>query len=189
MTARYGAAWEGPPVGKGVLTLREQELVFDFVGALEAKVFDDESHGLSHCMKAVDFVVAYPDFDLLVEVKDPDNTKATPEQRAEFLKKVESEQLIRDLVMKCRDSWLYRWAEGREKPAYYVVLLQLSALRPPLLVGFSDRLKRALPVGGRAPTWTRPFLAGAAVLDIQQWNAIGDYGTVRRIPGSSTTPP
>lgn len=165
-----------------VFQLREEELVFEFVDALDAKVFDDSSHGLSHCMKRVDFIVEYSSFDLFVEVKDPDNTKTTPENQAIFEQKLKSGKLVDDLVGKYRDSWLYRWAEGRDKPVRYIVLLQLSTLGPPELGAFTDHLKRQLPVNAAgAPSWTRPFLAGAAVLDMRQWNALGHYGTVRRV--------
>jgi len=162
------------------ITLREQELEFEFVGALDAKVFDDESHGLSHCMKAVDFVVEYPDHEVFVEVKDPDQSAATPERRTKFEEELMSGPLVGKLARKFRDSWLYRWAEHHDKPVRYVVLLQLSTLTPPLLLTLNDRLKRELPTPGPA-TWTRPFAQGVAVLDMDQWNAIGRYGTVRRV--------
>lgn len=167
-----------------VVTLREHELVFEFVGALQAKVFDDDTHGLSHCMKAVDFVVEYPDHDLFVEVKDPDQTDATPERRAAFERKLHSAELIRSLAGKYRDSWLYRFAEQRDKPVRYVLLLQLSSLTPELLVTLSDRLKHELPLHGPR-TWIRPFVERVAVLDMRQWNAMGRYGTVRRVPRAS----
>lgn len=173
---------------KKVLTLREAELVFEFEGALEAKRFDDKrKHGLSHCMKAVDFVVEYPDHELFVEVKDPDNTQALPERRLEFAQKLESKELMRDLARKCRDSWLYRWAEARDKPVRYVLLLQLSTLTPAMLLTLTDRLRRELPVAG-PQTWTRPFVARAVVLDMRQWNALERYGTVRRVPIAPGSP-
>lgn len=162
------------------ITLRENELVFEFEGAVRGRVFDDGSHGLSHCMKAVDFVVEYPAFDLFVEIKDPDQSQSTPERRAAFARKLQSDELERDLARKYRDSWLYRWAEQRDKPVRYVVLLQLSTLAPPLLMSLTERLKRALPIEG--PAWIRPFVQSAVVLDMHRWNAMGRYGTVRRVP-------
>jgi len=161
-------------------TLRERELVFDFKGALDAKVFDDSRHSLSHCMKAVDFVVEYPDHQLFVEVKDPDCSGATPTRRAEFSKELMSGHLVGKLSRKYRDSWLYRWAEHHDKPVRYIVLLQLSTLTPPLLMVLADRLKHELPFLG-PDSWTRPLAQGVAVLDMNQWNALGRYGTVRRI--------
>jgi hypothetical protein len=64
--------------------LRVGELVFDFVGALSAELFDGQAHGLSHCMRAVDVIVEYSDRDLFVEVKDPDHTEAKAEQGPSF---------------------------------------------------------------------------------------------------------
>jgi hypothetical protein len=163
--------------------LREAELVFEFTGALQATVFDDkEKHGLSHCMKSVDFVVEYPDYYLYVEVKDPDNSQALAERRATFGTKLSSGALMSDVVRKYRDTWLYRWAEQRDaKPVRYVLLLQFSTLTPVMLLTLTDRLRQALPVVG-PQTWTRSFVAHAAVLDMNQWNAIGSHGTVRRVP-------
>lgn len=43
---------------------------FDFTQAQDARRFDDASHGLSHCMKAVDFIAESKDHILLIEVKD-----------------------------------------------------------------------------------------------------------------------
>ncbi|MEX1363626.1 MAG: hypothetical protein AB1Z98_10890 [Nannocystaceae bacterium] len=132
-------------------------------------------------MKAVDFVVEYEDHELYVEVKDPDQTGATPDRREQFAKKRRSDELIADLARKYRDSWIYRWSHHHDKPVRYVVLLQLSTLSDALLLSVADRLKRELPVLGPAGAWPRPFVRGAAVLDIRRWNAFGRYGTVRRI--------
>jgi len=49
------------------MILQEGTLQFDIDGAIEAFKFDEQDralatyHGLSHCMKAVDFVVEYND--------------------------------------------------------------------------------------------------------------------------------
>jgi hypothetical protein len=170
-----------------VVTLQENELVFEFVGAIHAQVFDGDAHGLSHCMKAVDFVVEYPDHELFVEVKDPDQTDATPERKAIFENKLKSHQLVRDLARKYRDSWLYRWAEQRDKPVRYVLFLQLSTLGAPDLLTLADKLKHELPLHG-GPSWRRTFVERVAVLDMHQWNAWGRYGTVRRVPRAPGVP-
>lgn len=167
-------------LGGNTITLQEHELVFHFEGARRAQIFDNETHGAAHCMKAVDFVVEYPEFDLFVEVKDPDDTKATPERREVFRKKLVSGPLLRELAQKYRDSWLYRWAEGRDKPVRYVFLLQLSTLDPALFLQLTDRLKRALPLAGPS-SWTRPFVDGVAVMNMDSWNALGAYGSVVRV--------
>ena len=94
------------------MILQEGALRFDFSGALEAFKFDEQDktsptcHGLSHCMKAVDFVVEYADHYLFVEVKDP--------QRPNYYDSEQDESaLVKSLVTKFRDTFLYRWAEGK----------------------------------------------------------------------------
>ena len=50
--------------------LIEKELEFDFRDALNAIQFDGYDHKMSHCMKAVDFLVEWDDEFWFVEVKD-----------------------------------------------------------------------------------------------------------------------
>ena len=61
--------------------LTEGKLEFVFEGAVSARKFDGHDHGLSHCMKAVDFIVEFQDQYLFVEVKDPQNSGATEDRR------------------------------------------------------------------------------------------------------------
>jgi len=64
------------------MILTEGDLSFTFNGALSAIQFDDGStHGLTHCMKAVDFVVEFQDYYLFVEVKDPDHPSAQSQNK------------------------------------------------------------------------------------------------------------
>ena len=50
--------------------LREGDLEVEFVDANNGRKFDEE-YGLSHCMKAVDFIVEFEDRYLFIEFKDP----------------------------------------------------------------------------------------------------------------------
>ncbi|MBK8230674.1 MAG: hypothetical protein IPK72_08860 [Candidatus Eisenbacteria bacterium] len=160
--------------------LQEGELEFDFAGAVSATRFDDSSHGLSHCMKAVDFVVEFDSFRLFVEVKDPDHTQATSAARAPFAQDLQADRLTNALTTKYRDSWVYQWAASSStKPIRYVVLLQLATLQPPALQTLRDKLRKHVPVA-RAPSWTRTIVDDVLVMDIATWNAVGDFGTVRR---------
>ena len=52
------------------MTFTEGDLQIDFRGAVGGRRLDGPGHGLSHCMKAVDFVVKLPDHYLFVELKD-----------------------------------------------------------------------------------------------------------------------
>jgi len=161
--------------------LEERDLRFTFPGANGARHFDSEVKEHRGSMSAVDFIIDYPTFDLFVEVKDPDVPSATPERRAKFVAKLNSDVLITSLVRKYRDSWIYRWAEGhRDKPINYAVLLQLGTLDHAQMIGLVDRLGAELPKD-RAPTWTQGFVSHVAFFNMTAWNRFGRYGQVQRI--------
>lgn len=52
-------------------TLSEGDLRLTVPDPANGRQFDDAQHGLSHCMKAVDWVVDLPERTCFVEVKDP----------------------------------------------------------------------------------------------------------------------
>ncbi len=170
--------------------LIERELEFDFPAAVQARKFDHDDHGLSHCMKAVDFIVELADRYLFVEVKDPFTTLSDPaaatnadKARKAFLNRLSSNRLPLELARKYRDSFLYRWAEGKlDKDVYYVVLLEIPSLDPAEYLAITERLKRVLPTNPVPPSWSRPLVQGVAVMNMASWNALGTYGSVRRIP-------
>jgi hypothetical protein len=102
--------------------LAEDDLQITLPAGVVGRKFDDEvSHGLSHCMKAVDFIVELDDRTYFVEFKDPENPNATPKDSAAFLKKFMSGAIDSDLKTKYRDSWLYEHAVWGET-AYRVWL-------------------------------------------------------------------
>ena len=49
--------------------LQEGNLRFTFDGEVRAWKFDDAAHGLSHCMKAVDFIVEFHDRYLFLDIE------------------------------------------------------------------------------------------------------------------------
>lgn len=167
------------------LELAEGDLRFTFSGALKARHFDaPEVTKHNDSMSVVDFIVDYPQFDLFIEVKDPDHPDATTERVAKFSQKLASGTLMNSLARKCRDSWLYRWAEGREdKPIHYAVLLQLGTIGPAQLMPLADKLESELPARG-APTWTRRPVNHIAFFTMVEWNRFGRYGRVERISAS-----
>jgi hypothetical protein len=153
--------------------LAENDLQISLPASVTGRKFDDgATHGLSHCMKAVDFIVELADRVLFIELKDPEDPKAMPKDRAEFIRKFLSGQLDADLKTKYRDSWLYEWAQGRaEKPVIYLVLMGASTLSDAELLARTDALKRQLPVTGPdARPWKKPFVAGCAVMNLAAWN-------------------
>lgn len=159
--------------------LSEADLRVVLPRGARARKFDDEStHGLSHCMKAVDFIVEFDDKILFVEFKDPENPNAQAANRDAFLAQFKSGKLARDLGIKYRDSWLYETAEGRAaKPIYYYVLLGASNLSSAELLAGTEALKRQIPIEGPAGrAWKKPFVAGCAVMNLAAWNRrLPDY--------------
>lgn len=155
--------------------LAEDDLQISLPAGVRGRKFDDEAvHGLSHCMKAVDFIVELEERILFVEFKDPDNPQANPRDRAKFVGKFLSGQLDADLKAKYRDSWLYEWAQGRiEKPVFYLVLIASAALSEAELLQRTDALQRQLPVRGPADQpWKQAFVAGCAVMNMAAWNRV-----------------
>lgn len=163
--------------------LIEDDLKVTLPAGTTSRKFDDETHGLSHCMKAVDFIVELADRVLFIEFKDPDNpTAAHPQNPAEFIKGFLSGRLDADLQYKYRDSYLYEMASGRaDKPVYYFVLIGAQALSDADLLARTDALKNKLPVlGVNGKAWKKPFVAGCAVMNLQAWNrALPNYPASR----------
>lgn len=135
--------------------------------------FDDNNHGLSHCMKAVDFVVELDDKIIFVELKDIDSPAASENKdKTKFLAKILSGGIDSDLQYKYRDSYLYELASGRaNKPIYYYVLIGAKTLSDVDLLARTDALKRNLPVhGANSKPWKNPFVTGCAVMNLLAWN-------------------
>jgi hypothetical protein len=137
-----------------------------------ARKFDDSNHGLSHCMKAVDFIVELEDKVIFVEFKDPDCSSANNKNREQYVKKFLSGGIDSELQYKYRDSYLYELASGRaNKPVYYYVLIGAKTISDADLLARTDALKRNLPVhGANSQPWKKPFVAGCAVMNLHAWN-------------------
>ena len=158
------------------------ELEFVFEGAVSARRFDGLDHGLSHCMKAVDFIIEFRDQYLFVEVKDPHNSCAPEDCRNQWIEDFTSSRLDQALKYKYRDSFLYEWCAGRgDKPIVYVVLIALDSLDSADMLSRQDQLRRILPTGTPDP-WNRPIAHGCVVLNIESWNRTlqGQGCSVRR---------
>ena len=148
--------------------------------AVNARKFDGPDHGLSHCMKAVDFVVELPDRYLFIEFKDPDHPQSSEQNRKEFEESFRTGQVDEDLKYKYRDSFLYEWASGRaDKPIYYYVLVASDTLDRTQLTERTDDLRRKLPIAGPVE-WASNIVEDCAVFNIQSWNeTFPDYPIVR----------
>ena len=62
----------------------EGNLQIAFDNALRIRKFDDDRHGLAHCMKAVDCIVEFDDRYLFIEIKDPDHPDARQADRVQI---------------------------------------------------------------------------------------------------------
>lgn len=151
-----------------MIQLEEGGLTFSFPDAKSGFKFDEqdsskpEYHGLSHCMKAVDFVIETKDRWLFVEIKDPPVSNPCNASRKQ-------QELVNALVTKFRDSLLYRWAEEQtDKPIVYHCLVNLDSA---LTLQLTTALKRALPEAGpKNGRWKRPLAVRCAVANVRDWN-------------------
>ena len=165
--------------------LQERNLQVTIKGEVEAWKFDAGSHGLSHCMKAVDFIVELPDRYLFLEFKDPQHPSAQQQSRDKFMQEFKGGTLDEDLKYKYRDSFLYQWATGREcKPVHYFVLIADDALTDVELTVRTDALARKLPLTGPGSgLWTKKIVNSCAVFNIESWNRlVPQYPVVRLDP-------
>lgn len=163
-------------------TLREGDLELHVPDTAVARKFDGPSHGLSHCMKAIDFIVHHEDAVYFIEFKDPEHPSAPEEERARFLNKFLSGELLHDLTRKFRDTFLYEWASDNldGRPVYYLILVGLSNLDEALLLHQSDALRRRLPVDGpKSGVWKRPLARDALIFNIKHWNRHVPFSVTR----------
>ncbi len=153
-------------------TLKEGSLKIRFPPGTTARKFDDATHGLSHCMKAVDFIVELTDRICFIEIKDPDNPQTQPENKKEFARKFLASELDADLIKKFRDSFLYEWAcDHVGKPIHYWVVIGLDSLTDAELLNRKDALKRNLPVHGPSSgKWKQKVVESCLVFTMQTWN-------------------
>ena len=167
------------------MTFSEGNLKLDVPDALGGRKFDGAGHGLSHCMKAVDFVVELADRYLFIEMKDPEeHPQAPPAARKAFMRKLQSGRLDKDLKYKYRDSFLYEWAAGRaDKPIDYFVLIAVEALDAALLANRKSALERQLPLRGPpGRPWIRPLVRSCAVFNLASWKRRFPSYPVTRVP-------
>jgi hypothetical protein len=159
--------------------LSEGDLVFDFSAAIVSDQFDDEAtHKLSHCMKAVDFIVEWEYEFWFVEVKDPSNSKIPSgikrDKLKDFISKIDNKTLFSDeLGPKIKDSFLYLHLSGRlpPKPIKYLVLLAIETLDPALLLRSMEGVKRSSCfLGPDKGKWKNPYLEEVMVFNEQTWN-------------------
>ena len=154
-------------------SLQEKQLKISFPQETVGRKFDDQSHGLSHCMKAVDFILKKNNRIYFIEIKDPDNTNTSEETRKDFKAKLKTSELCKEFVQKFRDSFLYEWASDQisNEDIFYLVILAMRSLTKADLITLNDELKRKLPLKGPpSGAWKKSLVAGCGVFNLQSWN-------------------
>jgi len=153
--------------------LTEGNLQISVPASATVRKFDDVStHGLTNCMKAVDFILELKDRFLFIEIKDPEDPRSKQNEKDKFIQRFLTGAIDEDLKYKYRDSFLYEWASERaNKPIYYLVLVAISRLTDADLLARTDDLKRKIPLQGPpSGEWKKPIVSSVAVFNIEAWN-------------------
>ena len=167
-----------------MITFVEGNLRIPFPRDTEARRFDcPESHGLSHCMKIVDFIVEESDHESFIELKNLEHTRARETNRKAFISEFISGKSDRYMKYKYRDTFLYEWASRSfKKPILYWVIVAIETLTPAELSRRTDALRRKLPNGQPSAAWNRPIASNCVMFNIETWNRQLPYFPLSRIP-------
>jgi hypothetical protein len=153
------------------MTIQEGAIRISIPDGCTAHRFDGAEHGMSHCMKAVDFILDTPSARIFLEIKDPE-AAIDPETPIQYAEKLCAGKLDSDLFYKYRDSWLYLYASKRlrKKPHYYFVLLSLSTISTDSISTRSGALQKKISLEGPNGPWARPYVDQAFVFNVESWN-------------------
>lgn len=153
------------------MTLVEGSIRIGVPDNCQSQRFDGSSHRMSHCMKAVDFLIDTPAARIFLEIKDPDAADA-PQTSLDYAEKLVHGQLDADLYYKYRDSWLYLYAAGRRKrvPHYYFILLGLTTFTTESLAQRSMALQSKVCLEGPEGPWRNRFVDQVFVFNLASWN-------------------
>jgi hypothetical protein len=153
--------------------LREGQLEFNFTGCLAATKLDESGTPMPETMRKVDFLVEETDRVLLIEVKDPSDTRAAERGKSDFIQSYKGRKLVNEtLVPKCRDSYTYlHLMEESIKPLLYVVVISIYEHVPKreLFTGLTETLRVRLRKEGKRP-WKRQYVKDCLVLNVAGWN-------------------
>ena len=164
--------------------LPERDLEISIDGTSSARKFDEQATHRVGFMKAVDFVVEYPDRYLFIEFKDPQQPGSDLTGDQDLIDYYQSENIDDELIYKCRDSFLYEWAAGRaDRDVYFLVLIAIERLTPADLDKKKRDLDRKLPVGVPS-VWQRAIVRGCGVFNLASWNDRFPELQVRRLSAS-----
>jgi len=161
---------------------------FEFAEAIDAYVFDEKDPPSPHFhggfMKGVDIVAEYEDAYVYIEMKDYDEEFAlqydvrqyNQRDQEQTPEEVEKEKEVRRsfkwlknyLKYKYRDSFTYRYAEGKvDKPIHYICLITFENA---LNTVMAKQLRCELPIGKKGRRWIQGIAASCQVLNVESFN-------------------
>lgn len=161
------------------LTLAEEKFEFDFPKALALYKFDERDklsptyHGVP--MQAVDVLAEFSTFDLWIEIKEfMDSEIAKMHKEGDQQKKGDNvhnkAHLTKNLKHKFRDTFLYRYCEGKvNKPIVYICLTNFDDA---LNSHFRKELQKQLPTGKASKRWSKELIAKEKlqVVNLKGWH-------------------
>ncbi len=175
------------------MILREGDIEIEFPDTAQVERFDIPSkHGLTHCMKAVDFVVTDSGRTFFLEIKDFEHPAAPPDRTSADAQRFLTGQLNEDLKHKFRDTFLYKWAEKKlPDPPWFVLLVALTDLTEAELLAQQTELQRILPVSLPETVkkrWKQPLSSGCLVFNMETWQRHFPAYRVRRKSAKDSSP-
>lgn len=165
----------------------ESELNFSFPDTLKWEELDQQGITLPKGLALVDLVIERDEDVLIVEIKDPSDTKAKEKQQKQYIKRLENGSVITDeLTPKARDSYTFlHLMERDDKPIKYIVLLGLDAFddttQNAVLANFKDRLLGQIRKETVLP-WKKEHIKDCAVMTIETWNQRFNQWQIIRVP-------
>lgn len=164
----------------------ESELNFSFPNSLKWEELDKQGTVLPEGFALVDLVIERDEDILIVEIKDPSDTKAKDKQQKQYIKRLQDDSVItKELTPKARDSYTFLHLMERDtKDIKYIVLLGLDAFddstQKAVLSNFKDRLLRNIRKESALP-WKRNHIKDCAVMTIDTWNEKFESWQITRV--------
>ena len=164
----------------------EGELHFNFPDELIWEELDKQGIKLPIGMALVDCVIERENDILLVEIKDPSDTRGNEKERKRYLKRLQEGSVITDeLTPKIRDSFTFLHLMYRDqKELKYIVLLGLEeydeTTNKALLGNFKDQLLNNIKQETVIP-WKNFYLKDCVVMTVEIWNRVFTQWPVTRV--------
>jgi len=164
---------------------KNAELLFSFPDDLQWDELDRQGVKLPVRMKFVDLVIERESDILLVEIKDPSNSRCPDNERNKYGKRLKDNSILcEELTPKARDSYTcLHLMEKDRKPFKYLVLLGIDAFdsefQKGILAGFKDRLMADIRCESYE-AWKRVHIKDCVVMSVEKWNDIFPHWPVTR---------